>query len=219
MNAKKRRDGRGAATRDRILRAAVSLFSRHGYAATTTAAVARKANVNEALIFRHFPRKRRLYEEVIRTRLASPEMAAIVEAAGADGRPLGAYLAELAAAMLRAARRDPAGVRLYYFTVLEGHPMGRAYYRAAVADVVGRVAERIARAAGRVRARAADRAAAEMFVGLVRSEIFRRALFGAASAASSGVGGMVAFFLAGLGGTGAAARAGGTALSKRRGRA
>lgn len=42
---------------EKILRSALKLFAQHGYAATSTAKVAKEAGVSEGLIFRHFGNK------------------------------------------------------------------------------------------------------------------------------------------------------------------
>ena len=49
----------------RIVRAASAEFSRHGFAGTTTASVARKADVTEAQLFRYFGSKANLFRETI----------------------------------------------------------------------------------------------------------------------------------------------------------
>src|SRR5688572_3448279 len=54
----KRRDAE--ATRQRLLEAAMQLFSNLGYDATTTKLIAKKAKVNEALIHRYFESKQGL---------------------------------------------------------------------------------------------------------------------------------------------------------------
>lgn len=53
-------------TADRILEAALKLFSRKGFLGATTREIAREANVAEVTLFRHFPTKEALFEEVIR---------------------------------------------------------------------------------------------------------------------------------------------------------
>jgi len=50
--------------RARLLEAARSLFAERGYAATTTAQLAREAGVAEGTVFHHFPSKRALLEAV-----------------------------------------------------------------------------------------------------------------------------------------------------------
>jgi AcrR family transcriptional regulator len=50
---------------DRIVRAAVEEFKRYGFTGTTTAAIARKAEVTEAQLFRCFGSKANLFREAI----------------------------------------------------------------------------------------------------------------------------------------------------------
>jgi len=47
-----------------IVRAALPLFARKGFAATTTRELAKAAGVSEPLLYRHFPGKEALYEEI-----------------------------------------------------------------------------------------------------------------------------------------------------------
>src|SRR5579883_756406 len=49
-----------------IIAAAVPLFARKGFSGTTTREIAEAANVSEALLFKHFPSKKRLYGEILR---------------------------------------------------------------------------------------------------------------------------------------------------------
>ena len=53
-------------TRKRILAAACVEFGAHGFAATTVDRIARRARVNKAMIYYHFPSKRALYTCIIR---------------------------------------------------------------------------------------------------------------------------------------------------------
>jgi TetR/AcrR family transcriptional regulator len=53
-------------TRQRILAAACDEFGAHGFAATTVDRIARRARVNKAMIYYHFPNKRALYTCIIR---------------------------------------------------------------------------------------------------------------------------------------------------------
>jgi AcrR family transcriptional regulator len=47
-----------------IVRAAVPLFARKGFAGTTTRELAEVAGISEALLFKHFPSKQSLYREI-----------------------------------------------------------------------------------------------------------------------------------------------------------
>jgi AcrR family transcriptional regulator len=53
-------------TRKRILNAACDEFGAHGFAGTTVDRIARRARVNKAMIYYHFPNKRALYTCIIR---------------------------------------------------------------------------------------------------------------------------------------------------------
>ena len=51
--------------RKAIVAAAVPLFARKGFAGTTTKELAEAARISEALLFRHFPSKKQLYDEIL----------------------------------------------------------------------------------------------------------------------------------------------------------
>jgi AcrR family transcriptional regulator len=52
--------------RKAIVAAAVPLFARRGFAGTTTKELAEAGGISEALLFRHFPSKKHLYDEILR---------------------------------------------------------------------------------------------------------------------------------------------------------
>jgi len=52
-------------TKEKILDAGLSLFSKKGYLGATTKEIAKKAGVAELTLFRHFSSKERLFEEMI----------------------------------------------------------------------------------------------------------------------------------------------------------
>ena len=59
------------ATRERLMRAALELFTTEGYRATTTQDIAGRARIAEATIYRHFAGKEALFNEVYRDALRS----------------------------------------------------------------------------------------------------------------------------------------------------
>ena len=81
-----RRDGE--ATRQRLLRAALELYTTVGFRATTTPAIAARAGVAEGTIYRHFSGKEHLLNEVYRN--AQRWGAGLVRETGAERPPLGA---------------------------------------------------------------------------------------------------------------------------------
>lgn len=52
--------------RKAIVAAAVPLFARRGFSGATTKELAEAAGISEALLFRHFPTKKQLYDEILR---------------------------------------------------------------------------------------------------------------------------------------------------------
>ncbi len=61
-------------TKEKILDAGLSLFSKKGYLGATTKEIARKAGVAELTLFRHFSSKERLFEEAIKRRSFLPTL-------------------------------------------------------------------------------------------------------------------------------------------------
>jgi AcrR family transcriptional regulator len=95
-------------THQRLIRAALELFSSRGYHDTTTAQIAKKAGVAEGTIYRHFPSKQQLLNELFRAALRWALKA--VEDSGAG--PPRARLTSIAQALVEGAVRDPAVVKL-----------------------------------------------------------------------------------------------------------
>jgi len=104
-----RRDGEG--TRQKLLRAALELFTGEGFLASTTPLIAERAGVAEGTIYRHFTSKEHLLNEVFRgtQRWAT----GVVKEVDAD-RTLKApdRLARIARRFVETAERDPAGARM-----------------------------------------------------------------------------------------------------------
>ncbi len=66
----------GAARRRLIVESVTPVFARKGFAGVTTKEIAEAAGVSEALVFRHFPTKAALYEEILKLGcLADPDLA------------------------------------------------------------------------------------------------------------------------------------------------
>jgi AcrR family transcriptional regulator len=99
-------------TRQRLVRAALELFTTQGYHPTTTPQLAKRAGIAEGTIYRHFSGKRQLLSELYRgagrwaTRLAR-------EADAAAGPPRD-KLARLGDLLSDGAVREPAVVRLFF---------------------------------------------------------------------------------------------------------
>lgn len=102
-----RRDGE--ATRQRLLRAALELFTTTGFRATTTPQIAERAGVAEGTIYRHFSSKEQLLNDVYR---AAHRWATtlVVETEGPYRTQ--DRLQRIGRRLLEGAERDPAGARM-----------------------------------------------------------------------------------------------------------
>jgi AcrR family transcriptional regulator len=95
-------------THQRLIRAALELFSSRGYHDTTTAQIAKKAGVAEGTIYRHFQSKQQLLNELYRAALRWAAKT-VEDAAGATPRD---RLGLVAQGLVEGAVRDPAVVKL-----------------------------------------------------------------------------------------------------------
>jgi AcrR family transcriptional regulator len=101
-----RRDGE--ATRQRLLRAALELYTTVGFRATTTPAIAARAGVAEGTIYRHFSGKEHLLNEVFRG--AQRWGATVVRETEGEGTPN--RLHQIARTLFDTAARDAALTRM-----------------------------------------------------------------------------------------------------------
>lgn len=104
---------RADATHQRLLRAAIELFTTRGYERTTTPLIARKAGVAEGTIYRHFAGKQNLWNELYRGALRWA-LSQLRQAEEGDRIPARAQLDRLAQALIGCAARDPAVIRLAF---------------------------------------------------------------------------------------------------------
>jgi len=102
-----RRDGE--ATRQRLLRAALDLYTTVGFRATTTPAIAARAGVAEGTIYRHFSGKEHLLNEVFRG--AQRWGTTIVQESEAEQATPG-RLRQIAQRLLETASSDAATTRM-----------------------------------------------------------------------------------------------------------
>ena len=107
-----RRDGE--ATRQRLLRAALDLFTTHGFRATTTPEIAQRAGVAEGTIYRHFSGKEHLLNETYRgsQRWALGLLKEIEDSDKALKAP--ERLTRFGRRLFEAAERDPAALRMLF---------------------------------------------------------------------------------------------------------
>jgi len=106
-------------TEERIVEAAVQLFSRQGFSGSSTHEIARLAGVSEVTVFRHFPRKRDLFWEATESRLRrlriSKELRCRLES---DENPRTA-LPGIVSLLVETVQHQPEMMRLLYLSLFE----------------------------------------------------------------------------------------------------
>lgn len=141
------------ATRDRLVRAALALFTTQGYHASTTPQLARKAGVAEGTIYRHFESKEHLLNELYRAavRLLLSFVKEAPPSASCRDR-----LQAIAEQWRDVAANDPALVKLVFLT--EHGTLLDQRSHAAMVELRGALANVIAsgKSAGEVRAGAVE---------------------------------------------------------------
>jgi AcrR family transcriptional regulator len=108
-------EARKAATRERIVSAALAQVAEGGFASASMQAVAARAGVAVGTVYRHFPSKAGLFAEVFR-RASERELGVVLEVSVADGRPAAE---RIAAAVEAFCRRALAGATLAYAQIAE----------------------------------------------------------------------------------------------------
>lgn len=99
--------------RERLLEAATTIFAERGYEGTRVEQIADKAGVSPGLLYRHFPGKRELYEEVAKL----------------GGQKILELAAEAAAPGPEGARRLESGLDTFFRFVEEHHQIWRMLMR------------------------------------------------------------------------------------------
>jgi len=131
--------------RQQILEVAFGLFARKGYEGATTREIAEEAEINEALLFRHFSSKENLYwtmiEEVCRTRGRRQRVQRVLDGGGSDFE----VFQEIARDILARTPRDRQLTRLLWFTALENHELSARFFRNFIADYYEAFARYISR--------------------------------------------------------------------------
>ncbi len=127
----------GDERRRQILKVAMSLFSKNGFAGTTTKKIAEAAGVSEATVFKYFSNKEKIYTDILDHKacnhgLENPfaEIAAELEAKDDFGVFYG-----MAVNAFKHHREDRDFMRLLLHSALEGHDLARMFFESYVAGM------------------------------------------------------------------------------------
>ncbi len=117
--------------RQQIVEVATQLFARQGYEGTTTRQIAEAADVNEAIIFRHFSTKEDLYWAVIEDQCRMRAGREKLEQALGSGQTDEQIFTSIASEFLS---RDATLPRLLLFSALERHEVSQRFFKVHVAS-------------------------------------------------------------------------------------
>lgn len=111
--------------RSDILKAAMELFAMKGFRGTTTRDLASHAEVNEAIIFRHFHNKEELYRAILEEKIKHPEKDGVTKELGdlCDSGDDMKFLGAVGNMFLERHEQDTTFLRLLMFSALEGHEL------------------------------------------------------------------------------------------------
>ena len=117
--------------RSQLLRAAIDVFAQRGFAGTKTRDIASAAGVSEAILFRHFATKEKLYHAILdakqnENKEANANWRRTLEEY-AQRRDDVALIRHLALKIFASFRQDPAFHRLMVYASLEGHLMAELF--------------------------------------------------------------------------------------------
>jgi AcrR family transcriptional regulator len=141
------RDSSKQFTEDRIVEAAVQLFSRQGFAGSTTFEIARLAGVSEVTVFRHFPRKKDLFWAATESRLRRLRISKeLLKRLELDESPRTA-LSGIISLLVETVRHQPETIRLLYISLFELDHGAERILRKHLATLFGPVEQYLARCA------------------------------------------------------------------------
>ena len=120
-------------SRERILNSAIGLFSEKGFSATTTKQIAENAGVNEALIFRYFSNKSKLYSAIIKEKIDEEPKIELPLELFKDTKDDYKIFRSIAQNIFLKCKNDPSLIRLLYFSALEGHELSDMFLNNYVA--------------------------------------------------------------------------------------
>ncbi len=118
----------GSERKASLIKAATVLFAAKGFNGTKTREIAERAGVSEALVFKHFPTKKHLYEAILAEQSPVPRMLSEVKKL-ADRREDAQVFTLIANTIILHGVPDPDLMRLLLFSALEGHKLSDMFFQ------------------------------------------------------------------------------------------
>ena len=115
----------GEARRQQLLEVAICLFSQKGFSGTRTKEIAAAAQVNEAILFRHFASKEELYAAMLDCKAGASQMEQLLGELSehAERRDDEGVFCRFATHILAHHRQDHDFLRLMLYAALEAHDL------------------------------------------------------------------------------------------------
>ena len=126
---------------ERVIEAAVQLFSRQGYSGTTTRQIADMAGINEASVFRYFPSKQEVFWAALYSRLERLHVRRALQDGLAHGGKPEQVIPLIIQLMVNIAICQPEVVRLLDIGLVELRPGTERAYRRYVAPLLRSIRE------------------------------------------------------------------------------
>lgn len=168
----------GEERRRKILATSLALFARKGFAATKTKDLARAAGVSEAMVFKLFPDKERLYRALLRKKIEEAESVLPLADIAASREPPERFFGRIALIMFERVEGDPSFLRLLLYSALEDHPLATEFDAARAQGLRRAIEEYVRRQQKSGALRDVDPAlVSRAFMGLVSSFLQARTIF------------------------------------------
>jgi len=116
-----RRQRRSSQTRERLFRAALDLFAKHGFADTTVADITNAADVGKGTFFNYFPSKDHILLAFAEMQLSKLE--SIIDNLRTTNEPVPQFLSTLAVRMTEEPGRNPSLMRVLLLANLSSTPV------------------------------------------------------------------------------------------------
>ncbi len=164
-----------------VIEAAVGLFAQKGFQGTKTKEIAEAAGINEALIFRDFQSKEKLYCAILDYAASHINTAGVIEEliGFAEQRNDEALFSHLAARFLEIVGREHTLYRLMLYCALEQHELARMFREKQLAPLERFLEDylRARRDEGAFR-QGEPRVLARSFLSMCQQHVLRQVLFG-----------------------------------------
>lgn len=111
-----------------IATVAAALFAKKGFSGVTTREIAKRARVNESILFRHFPTKETLYTEIINQKIqVQPEI--LFDTGAVQKGDDATVFKDVALLMIRSVEEDNTFLRLMLYSALEDHALASLFLK------------------------------------------------------------------------------------------